>query len=69
MVDSRRRRNFMVAVRVNGTWLFKDADIKEGNADSRSLEVPFLEEGVFSTLFNLSGVKALRLDGFTMAFW
>ncbi|KAL6342294.1 hypothetical protein AAG906_007508 [Vitis piasezkii] len=60
MVDSRRRRNFMVAVRVNGTWLFKDADIKEG--------VPFLEEGVFSTLFNLSGV-ALRPDGLTMAFW
>lgn len=34
MVDSRRRRNFMVAVRVNGTWLFKDADIKEGVANA-----------------------------------
>ena len=30
MANAHRRRNFLAEVKVNGAWLFKDSDIKEG---------------------------------------
>lgn len=34
MVNAHQRRNYMVSVRVNGIWVSKDANIKEGVANA-----------------------------------
>ncbi|RVX12362.1 Phosphatidylinositol 4-kinase alpha 1 [Vitis vinifera] len=66
MDNAHWKRNSLARIRINGSWITEDADIKNGAA---RLEEPFSEEEVFEALMDLSGEKGPGPDGFPMAFW
>ena len=58
------RRNLLTKRRVNGTGLFEESEIKNGVC--RAFH-PLRREALLA-LSSLSADKAVRMDGFTMAF-
>ncbi|RVW16891.1 hypothetical protein CK203_088662 [Vitis vinifera] len=66
MDNAHWKRNSLARIKINGSWITEDADIKNGAA---RLEEPFSEEEVFEALMDLSGEKGPGPDGFPMAFW
>ncbi|KAL6349294.1 hypothetical protein AAG906_033950 [Vitis piasezkii] len=76
MTNAHKRRNWLVKIKINSSWLLEENEIKEewlglegldferiGAKDVVRLEEAFNEGEVFSALFELNGDKALELDG------
>ncbi|RVW87039.1 hypothetical protein CK203_048366 [Vitis vinifera] len=64
MTNAHRRRYQMVRVKINGTWIIDDSEIKEEarNLEVEGLEKPFTKEEVFGALSDFSRDKAPEFE-------
>ncbi|RVX17416.1 hypothetical protein CK203_003592 [Vitis vinifera] len=70
MISAHRRNNDFDRIKVNGEWLSEEQEIDHiSRQEAESLELPFTEIEIYTTLMEMNGDKASGLDGFTVAFW